>query len=253
MKAPKLIFTVLSALLLIPAVQAGKEVDRLLSEYEKIETVTCQVRRIKEGVVGKMKFLSRVYYTNQDQIHAEGISPIKRRTIADGKHLYQYVEGDPKGFSRPIEDLSKQMQNSLRFVPGTAMEHLLLLKDKEETPLPSENLATKRVGIQTENNYVVLLLDAQGRLAGIEFYAEPDLIDKVADYEYHDFKEVLPGVWIPLSHRASITRSELNFKETVKIDRFIANQPIAASLFIPRNFFAENIDFVNDFAKIFPE
>ncbi len=252
MKAPKLLIALLSTLVLLPSARAGKEVDRLLKEYRQITTVSCKVRRTKVGAAGKMKFLSRVYYTNKDQIHAEGITPVKRRTIADGKRLYQYVEGDPKGFSRAIEDLSEQMTISLRFVPGTAMEHLLLLKGKEETALPAENGPIKRVGIQTQKNYVVLLIDAQGRLVGIGFYETEGLKTKVADYEYRDFKEVLPGVWVPLTHEASITRPEMIFKETVKIDRFVANQPIAESLFIPANFFSKNIDFVDDFAKIFP-
>ena len=39
-----------------------------------------------------MKFLSRVYYTNKNQLHAEGISPIKRRTIADGQHDFHENE-----------------------------------------------------------------------------------------------------------------------------------------------------------------
>ena len=121
MKAIKLLFPILSIILLSTSAHAGKEVDRLLAEYSNIETVSCQIRRTKEGAAGKIKFMSRVYYTNKNQIHAEGITPVKRRTIADGKRLYQYVEGDPKGFSRPIEELSEQMRISLQFVPGTAM------------------------------------------------------------------------------------------------------------------------------------
>lgn len=235
----------------ISSAHAGNEVDRLLKEYGKIETVSCMVRRTKVGAIGKLKFLSRVYWTNKDQLHAEGITPVKRRTIADGKRLYQYVEGDPKGFSRPIDELSEPMTISLRLVPGTAMEHLLRLKEKEEVVLPRGETAAKRVGIQTKKNYVLLLIDPKSRLVGIEFYKTAELKNQEARYAYRDFKEVLPGVWVPLTHEATINNSKTTFKETVKIDRFIANGPIAASLFVPANFFDKKIAFVDDFEKMF--
>lgn len=251
MKVPKIGLLALALLLFTSSVHAGKEVDRLLAEYANIETVTCQVRRTKEGAAGKIKFLSRVYYTNKNQIHAEGITPIKRRTIADGKYLYQYVEGNPKGFSRPIEELSDQMRISLQLVPGTAMDHLLRLKGKEETALPASEEAVKRIGIQTDTNYVILLFDAQNRLAGIDFFKTAAMKNKYADYNYFNFSEVIPGIWVPFSHQAKINNPEINFSETVKIDRFIVNNPIAESLFITSSFFDKNIDFVDDFAKIF--
>lgn len=253
MKTPKLILIGLIALVLVPSARAGEEVDRLLKGYSKIETVTCQVRRTKVGAAGKIKFLSRVYYTNKNQLHAEGISPVKRRTIANGKRLYQYVEGDPKGFSRPIENLSEQMGISLRLVPGTAMEHLLRLKGLEESELPNGGEAEKRVGIQTDKKYVVLLFDAQDRLAGIEFYKTAAMKDMIAVYEYRDFTEAAPGAWVPMTHQATIENDRMSFKETVKVDRFVANKPVAESLFIASTFFDKNIDFVDDFAKIFPE
>ncbi len=253
MKATKLILPLLSLLIVAPLADAGKEVDRLLTEYSKIETVTCQIRRTKIGGAGKMKFLSRVYYTNKNQLHAEGISPIKRRTIADGKRLYQYVKGDPKGFSRPIEDLSEQMTISLQFVPGTAMDHLLWLKGLEEADLPATKGSAKRIGIQAERKYVELRFDVQNRLIGIGFYKTPEMKELLASYAYSDFFEAVPGIWVPFTHEASVENEKISFKETVKVDRFIANKPIAQSLFIPSSFFDKDIDFVDDFAKIFPE
>ena len=95
MKATNLMLSCLAAGLFATASLAGEEVDRLLTEYGKIETVTCQIRRTKEGDLGKMKFLSRVYWTHQGMLHSEGISPLKRRTICDGTRLWQYVDGDP--------------------------------------------------------------------------------------------------------------------------------------------------------------
>lgn len=253
MKNPKFLLLALSALVLAPAAHAGAEVDRLLAEYAKIETVTCQIRRTKEGPAGKIKFLSRVYWTNKNQIHAEGITPLKRRTIADGTTLFQYVEGDPKGFSRLITDLSEDMVISLHLVPGTAMDHLLRLKGKDELPLPNLANSSKRIGMQTEKQYVVLLFDDLNRLTGVEFYETDTLKKRTAEYRYADFTETLPGVWVPHTHTVSIHNEDMAFTEHVKVDRFLVNKPIAESLFIPTNFFNKEVDFVNDFTKIFPE
>lgn len=232
------------------SVRAGEEVDRLLTEYSKIETVTCQIRRTKSGDAGKVKFLSRVYWAKGDKIHAEGVTPFKRRTIADGKRLYQYVEESPKGFSRTVEALSKPMLISLRFVPGTAMDHLLRLVDTEEAILPPQGDAVKRVGIEAENNYVVLSFDVQDRLVGIDFFKTPAMQALNGAYQYRDFSEVIPGVWVPLTHEAVVEYPEMNFKEVVKVDRFIANKPVPESFFIANNFFGKDVDFVEDFKKI---
>jgi len=253
MKTVHLLFPALSLAFFSATVHAGKEVDRLLAEYAQIETVSCQIRRTKEGPAGKIKFLSRVYWTNQNKLHAEGITPVKRRTIIDGEALWQYVEGDPKGFSRPINELSEQMTISMKLVPGTAMDHLLRLKGLEETELPLNEEAFSRVGIQTDKQYVVLLFDDSDRLAGIRFYKTPEQKDLVARYSYRDFTEAVPGVWVPLTHEANVHNETIEFEETVKVDRFSANKPIAESLFIPSSFFDKDIDFVDDFAKIFPE
>lgn len=253
MKASKLLPPALAIFLVATASHGGNEVDRLLDEYAKIETVTCQIRRTKEGAAGKIKFLSRVYWTNENKLHAEGISPVKRRTIADGQRLWQYAEGDPKGFSRPIGDLSEEMTISLKMVPGTAMDHLLRLKGLEETKLPANDGAAKRRGIQIDQQFVVLVFDDTDRLIGIRFFRTPEMKDTYAEYRYSDFSEAIPGVWVPMTHEAIIHAEGTEFSEIVKVDRFTANQPIAAALFIPSSFFDKGIDFVDDFAKIYPK
>jgi len=253
MKATELLLPTLSFLLSSTVIQAGEEVARLLKEYGQIKTVTCQIRRTKSGETGKMRFLSRVYWAKDDKIHAEGIAPFKRRTIADGKRLYQYVDGSPKGFSRTIGELSKPMLISLRFVPGTAMDHLLRLVDTKESVLPPKGEAVKRTGIETEKNYVVLSFDAQDRLVSIEFFKTSAMKTLNGAYQYRDFSEMIPGVWVPQTHEVVVQSPKMNFKEVVKVDRFIANKPVPESLFIASRFFDKDIDFVDDFAKILPE
>ena len=252
MKLSQLVPSLFAALFITSFSFAGQEVDRLLAEYGEIETATCKIRRTKKNAGGKIKFLSRVYYTNQGQLHAEGLSPFKRRTIADGEKLFQYVEGDPKGFSRPINQLSKQMSISLSSVPGSPMKHLLRLKKLQESPLPPME-ETTRVGLLDDQKYAVLLFDAQKRLIGIDLFKSAEMKVKIAAYTYENLSEVLPGIWIPFTHQISITDGEFQMQETIKVDSFTANQPIAASLFIPANFFNKNIDFVGNFEEIFPE
>lgn len=252
MKTSRSVAALFTLLLLAPFARAGKEVDRLLADYGKIETVTCKVRRTKEGGAGKIKFLSRVYWTNRDQINAEGLTPIKRRTVCDGNYLFQYVEGAPRGFARPVGQLSEQMQISLRFVPGTAMDILLHLTDSEEKVLPAEGNNAKSIGVLTEKNYTVLGFDQKDRLVSVTFYKTPNQEFCIATYEYCDFAEPIPGVWVPLTHHVSIENAEMTFKETVKVDHFTVNEPLGESLFMPSEYFDKGVDFVDDFAKISP-
>lgn len=251
MKASKLLFAALLCPLL--SASAGPEVDRMLDEYSKVKTVTCQIRRTKEGDLGKMKFLSRVYWTADHQLHAEGISPLKRRTIVDGRSLWQHAEGDPKGFSRPIDQLSDQMRISLEMVPGTAMDHLLRLKGMEESVLPADESGARRIAIQLEKQYVVMTIDAAGRLSSLQFFSSADMTTRLASYRYSDFSEAIAGVWVPMTHAIEMNGTNGSFQEIVKVDRFIANEPIAGSLFIASSFFDKDVDFVDDFAKIYPE
>lgn len=252
MKPSKVIFTVLFVALFGSISHAGEEVDRLLAQYKKVETVSCRIRRTVEGEAGKIRFLSQIYYTNQDKIHVENVTPVRRTTLADGKTLYQYGEGDPKGFSRPIPDLSDEMTLSLRKVPGTPMNHLFRLKGFEEKNLPLKGSETKRIGIVTPNQYVVLLLDEKGRLTHLKFYKTSGLVEQIATYIYSNHQEVLPVVWIPFLHQGTLATNGNSFEETIRVDRFVANKPVADSLFIATSFFDKSIDFVDDFAKIYP-
>jgi outer membrane lipoprotein-sorting protein len=249
MKKTPLLFS--ATLLFALTAWSGPEVDRLLSEYQNIETVSCRLRRTVDGPIGKIRFISRIYYTNQDQLHVDNLSPLKRRTIADGTRLFQYAEGDPKGFSRPISDLSDEMKISLRKIPGSPMDHLLRLKPFAENELSTEN-GNKRIGIDAEKTYAVLTLDPQNRLIKLTYFSASDRTKETARYTYSDFREVAKNTQIPFTHQTEISQPGETIIELLQIDSFTANQPVAASLFIPGNFFRKNIDFVDEFSKIFP-
>ncbi|MBM4153286.1 MAG: hypothetical protein FJ220_07180, partial [Kiritimatiellaceae bacterium] len=133
---------------------SATEVERLLNEYRQIKTLTCQIRRTVSGQQGDIQFMSRVYWQNDDRFHAENLTPISRRIISDGTRFYSYAEGDSKGFSRPVNDLSERMLLSLRQIPGTPMDNLLrLVKYEEQILEPIDGL--RRTAYRTEKQYVI--------------------------------------------------------------------------------------------------
>lgn len=244
---------VLLITLLLASTLPASEVDRLLNEYQQIKTVTCQIRRTVSGDAGNVQFISRVYWQNGNRLHVENLTPLPRRIISDGTNFFSYAQGDPKGFSRPVGELSEEMLMSLHKIPGTAMDHLLRLKGTSEQVLePAEGM--RQTAYDTGNSYVVLRFDKMNRLVAIDFYKPSDRQVKTASYRYSDFLEAAAGTWIPLLHEATLTLGNgKTFSETIQIDRFIANKPVAVSLFSPSAFFDKEIDFVDSFAKIYVE
>ena len=77
---------------------------------------------------------------------------------------------------------------------------------------------------------------------------------RTASYRYDHFSEVIPGVEIPLEHRGSLyAPGRTPTLESVRVDAFVGNQPVAASLFDAATFMGSDIEFVADFAKIYEE
>jgi len=227
-------------------------VERLLAQYEPIKTVSCEVRKVTKGPGGKIRTLSRVYYRRPDQIHVETVSPLKRRIISDGSRLYSYIEGDPRGFSRPVGKLDKDMAISLRKIPGTAMDHLLRLKGVPEQNLEATPGFPVRKGYKTDKLFAVLSLDPVGRLARIAFYDSPGMRSKTAQCEYSRFREVATGIWIPRLHRTVALIEGVETRETVRISNLAVNEPIANGLFVAHSFF-EGIEFAENFEDIYEQ
>ncbi len=225
-------------------------VGRLLAAYDGIQTLTCEVRKDAEADGKRVRTLSRVCYQRPDRLNVENSTPVKRRIVADGTTFFSYIEGDPKGFSRPIAKLDPEMLVQLRKVPGTAMDHLLHLQDAAETDLGPDGPFAERTACITTNGCAVLCLDPTGRLASIEFYRTAERQERLLTYDYSDFLEVLPGVWIPRLHRVTLTAPGKQTEETSRFSNLVVNQPIAASLFMAGPFF-KGVEFVEDFASIY--
>ena len=224
--------------------------ERIYQSYNGVTSVVCQVRKDTESPVGKMRTLSRVYYQKPDRLHVENAAPIKRRIVCDGEVFYSYIEGDPRGFSRPVRLLDEEMQIQLRKVPGTAMDHLHRLQGLPETDIEATDEYPVRKGYRKGDLFVVLSLDAEQRLARIEFYRDEAMKERTAEYRYSSFKEVLPGAWIPLLSEGSMDAAGTTTRETSRVDNLVVNGPIAENLFVAGPFF-KDVRFVDSFEKIY--
>ena len=225
-------------------------VARLLKDYEAVQTLTCDLRRDNESGPDKMRFLSRIYYARPDRLHVENSAPIERTIVSDGATFYSYIQGDPKGFSRPVDKLDAEMLRSLRKVPGTAMDHLLRLENTPETELPGTAEFPVRRGYDTGKLFAVLSVDASNRLARIEFFTSADQATLTGQYDYSAFQEVAPGVWIPCLHQGLMRATGQETRETTRVSNLSVNTPIAEGLFVPAPYF-KGVEFVDSFKAIY--
>jgi hypothetical protein len=236
--------------LLAAAAHAGTLADQLLAGYARIASVSCEIRKDSESSAGKVRMLSRVHYQRPDRLHVENVTPLPRRIVADGTNLYSYIEGDPRGFCRPIDRLDGDMLVELRKVPGTAMDHLLRLRGAAETRLePAPGFPVRR-GYDQGKVFTVLSLDATGRLARIELFTGPDLRQKRAQYDYSAFQPAGEGVWIPCLHQAEFELNGETARETVRVDNLSVGRPIPPGLFVAAPFFKE-VRFVDRFEDMY--
>ncbi len=232
------------------AARAETVLERVLTPYDSIQTLSCEIRRDTPLPDGQtLRMLSRVYYQRPDKLHVENFSPVKRRIVSDGAIFRSFTEGAPKGFSRPVAELDADMLRNLRMVPGSSANLLEVLKEIPEVPLEPTAEFPVRAGYDNGKSFAVLNLDAQGRLARYEIYSSAALSELLTRTDFSAFQEVAPGVWIACLQQAKITMQGLERTETTRVDNLVANGEIPASLFEAAAFFP-GVEFVDDFAKI---
>ena len=230
---------------------ASTLVDQLITGYETVQSVSCEVRRDAESGGQKVRALSRVFFQKPDKLHVDNVTPIPRRIVSDGITFFSYLEGDPKGYSRPVNKLEPDMLFSLRKVPATAMDHLLRLRGTTETNLPPSEAYPVRKGYDTGKMFAVLSLDQSNRLARIEMFTSSDLKQPIARIDYSNFTQVSPGIWLSGLQQSSMWMGGAESKETTRFDHLAINQPIAQDLFKPSLYF-KNIEFVPSFEEMYP-
>lgn len=224
--------------------------ERVLKPYDSIQNLSCEIRRDTPLPDGQMlRMLSRVYYLRPDRLHVENFSPVKRRIVSDGTVFRSYTEGAPKGFSRPVAELSDEMLRNLRMVPGSAANMLEVLAGSTEVPLDPTAEFPVRAGYDNGKSFAVLNLDGQGRLARFEIYSSAAMTDLSTRTDFSAFQEVLPGVWIASLQQSKITIQGLERTETTRVDNLVANGEIPAALFESGAFFT-GVEFVDSFEKI---
>ena len=233
---------------------AGAETvaERLLASYDAVESLRCEIRRdmpLPDGEV--MRMLSRVYYQRPDKLHADNFSPIRRRTLSDGWVFRQYAEGAPKGFSRPVSELSEEMLINLRMVPGSAANLLEVLRGVAEVPLEPTEEYPVRAGYDNGVSFAVISLDAEGRMARFELYSSGAMTDLQTRADFSGFQEVLPGVWIAGLQRSRTRVGGAERTETTRVSGMEANGEIPAGIFLPDAFF-EGVEFVDSYDKMAP-
>lgn len=225
-------------------------VERLIASYDTVASVQVEIRRDTTGGGASARRLSRVYFRRPDQIHVESVTPPRRRIVADGTNFYSYIDGDPKGYSRPVPALEGDWLISLRQVPGTAMEHLLRFRGlPEQTLSPTEAFPT-RIGITTETRYATLSLDSMGRLVRVEFYTDPSQTSLFARYDYETLVEPIPGAWFALLQKAEIHQGKDVVTETTRLSNLAVNQPIPDPLFDHTTFF-KGVTFTDNLEDIY--
>ena len=241
----------LVAMGLLAGTAQGESVrERVLKSYNAVQSLSCEIRRDTPMPDGQtLRMLSRVYFQRPDRLHVENFSPVKRRIVSDGTVFRSYTEGAPKGFTRPVAELSDEMLCNLRMVPGSAANLVEVLAGTDEVPLEATAEFPVRVGYDNGKSFAVLNLDENGRLARFEIYSSAAMTDLSTSTDFSAFQEVVPGVWIAALQQSKITLQGLERTETTRVDNLAANGEIPASLFEADAFFP-GVEFVDAFEKI---
>lgn len=235
-----------------PSAHAGAAVEALLAAYDSVPQLSCELRRDTKAPDGEtVRFLSRIYFRRPDRLHAENLSPMKRRTVCDGTTLRQYTEGLPRGFSRPVTELEGDALTNLRMLPGSNSNWLESLKNLDETELDPADGAARRVACERPGKaYAVLSFDAEGRWIRLEMYADSDRANRLILADFSDFAEVVPGVWLARRQQIELSMDGVVRSETVRLDNLSATAPIPDAMFDADAFFP-GITFVDSFDKMF--
>jgi len=198
-----------------------------------------------------MRLLSRVHYKFPNHIHVENAAPVKRTIIADGKTLYYYQDGMPRGFSQPIDELNATWLAPLQNIPGTALEHLIPLYEIEEIELPKTEAGLIQRGYQVKELFVVLIADGQNQLQQINFFKTPAMQIKTGEYIYSKQKQVTPNCWISTHHKATLyLPNEEVINETRHFSNLAINEDIPDQLF-NHELFMKDVKFTPEFKNTY--
>jgi hypothetical protein len=211
-------------------------VERLLAESGKIKTIQCEIRREAEAQGQAVPTLSRVWFGRPDRLRVEMSVPEARRIVVDGVGIHKWIEGQTLGVRIPLTEAPPGELIQVRRVPGTADEQLMRIREYAEKALPPTEAFPVRCAYEppAPHPYTVLSLDATGRLARLEFFANSDATNRLLLVEYEGWKEAKPGIWIPcLQKMEARGRDGSSVRETLRVSGLVVNEPIPPETFDP--------------------
>jgi len=59
-----------------PLLSAATLAERLLTSYDAVQTLTCEIRRDTEAGGKRVRFLSRIAYARPDRLNVENVEPV---------------------------------------------------------------------------------------------------------------------------------------------------------------------------------
>jgi hypothetical protein len=237
--------TLLAAGACLGAARGGPLADRLCAAYEALDTIQCDIRKTTQSGRHTVRMLSRVTYSRPQRPHVVNAAPAERRIVLDGTNLYYHQAGSPRGFSRPIAELTGPWAAAARDIPGTPVEHLQRARPLPETPLPAAD-GLQRTACRGTNIYVILSTDTNDRLHRVQIFTAETNAAPVGEYRYENFAAA-GETWIPLLHRgrAHMSGGE-SMTETRIIDNLRVNAPVDPGRFDPARYFS-NVTFTATF------
>jgi outer membrane lipoprotein-sorting protein len=250
----KKILTMATTATLSGTVLAGNTIiDNIIKQYSKIHSVSCVVSRTITFNELENRLLSRVYYERPNKLHVQQTAPLKRRIVCDGTNFFYYIKGDPKGYSQPVDKLSEKQIIELQKIPGSPEDILYRLVDLKPEKLPgNEEFPTQLAYTTTNKLNIIIFIDDNKLIKKIHFFENKKLTKLTSSYEYNNFIEAIPGVFVPTTHIMTVNIDDKTRTENAKFSHYKANGPIPQSLFNAKPFF-EGVEFVDSFKKIYEE
>jgi len=248
----KTILTMATTAALAGTTLAGNTtIDNIIKQYSKINSVSCVVSRTIAFNENETRLLSRVYYERPNKLHVQQTVPFDRRIVCDGTNFFYYIKGDPKGYSQPVDKLTEKQIIELQKIPGSSEDilyRLVNLKPKELTG--NDEFPTQLAYTTTNDINIIIFINDKKLIQKIHFFKNKELTKLTSTYEYSNFIEAIPDVFVPTTHRMTININDKERTETAKFSHYKANGPIPQSLFNAKPFF-KGVEFVDSFKKIY--
>ena len=235
----------------VPNAPAGPLVSNLVARWVQLEAVRCDVRRETETPAGRLRRLSRVHWAAPNRLYVENYTPVRRTIVCDGVLFMSYVDGDPLGFARPVSELPPDMERSLRVVPGTPMDHLLHWLDSDETSMAASGSLQRVVRVNGPPAGQIGL-DSEGRVTELTVFDPVHPSQTLATWHYRDYREVRPGVWVPLLHEAFLFTSNGVHRELTRFENYRVSPEPVPPWNDPHRYFP-GVRFTNRFDAIYRE